>query len=202
MTGIPTPRPRGRRTGTRVAMLAVLLALALGAVVGYLASRPDRHSAAGRGAAAPSPASSATPHTPTTAPAAPSGVPSAPATTSVPATSARSPVPPDSAVDPDAVFLDPAAAAATRGPAPAAAGPPRCGDWRTGMTGEQRTVYSVALLRAAWQNDGSSGTPPGSLVGAYSSAISAACAGKDHANGMVADVARAVYAGDPDKWGP
>jgi hypothetical protein len=70
------------------------------------------------------------------------------------------------------------------------------------MTDEQRTAYSAALLRAAWQNDGSSATPPGSTVRAYSSAIGAACAGKGQTKGLVADVARAVYVGDHDTWGP
>jgi hypothetical protein len=104
-------------------------------------------------------------------------------------------------VNPNAVFVDPAATVTRPGPAPVA-GPPRCADWRKRMTAEQRTGTSAALLRAAWQNEGSSATPPDKTVRAYASAISGACAGKSAANGMVADVARAVFAADPDTWGP
>jgi hypothetical protein len=62
-------------------------------------------------------------------------------------------------VDPDAVFVDPAASAKPA-KTPVANDPPRCADWRKRMTAEQRTTYSAALLRAAWQNEGSSATPP------------------------------------------
>jgi hypothetical protein len=104
-------------------------------------------------------------------------------------------------VDPDAVFVDPAATV-THAETSVTTGPPSCADWRKRMTAEQRTDDSVALLRAAWQNEGSSATPPDKTVRAYASAISSACAGKSKAKGLVADVARAVFASDPETWGP
>ena len=194
------PSSRARRWLVAVAVLA----LALGAVAAFLGygSRPPARRAAtiaqpsGYPSAGPSGGGSTVPFR------SPSGAPAAPAVTTPPAAAPRSPAPPDSAIDPDAVFVDPAATATRRPPPATAGGPPRCGDWRAELTGAQRIRYSAALLRAAWQNDGSSGSPPKRMVTAYASAISTACRGKNAANDAVADVAHAVYVEDHERWGP
>jgi hypothetical protein len=205
MTGTSVARPRARR----VWLVAVaVLVLALGALAAYLLNRPASHPvAAGNATLAPAASSAASaaaaanapPGAPSPAPSGASAASNAPA---APAKAARSPAPPDSAVNPDAVFLDPAATA-SHTPQPGIAGrPPSCGNWRADMSSGQRTTYAAALLRAAWQNDGSSATPPGRTVRAYSAAITAACGGKNAAGDAVADVAHAVYAGDHKRWEP
>jgi hypothetical protein len=199
MTDIPTWRTRAGLTNGRLAVLAAVLTVVLGAVVVYLMNRPDP-----RPAAEPVPSASAQVATPPlSASAAPgaSGRPAGSAATSRPAaTATRSPQPPDSVVKPNAAFVDPAAAS---GAPPWAAGvPPTCAQWRAAMSDDQRMSYSTALLRAAWQSAGSSATPPASTASSYRSAITDACAGHDEANGNVADMARVVYASDPGTWGP
>jgi hypothetical protein len=194
------PSSRARRWLVAVAVLA----LSLGAVAAFLGygSRPSARKAATIAQPSGYPSSGPTGGGSTAPFRSPSGAPAAPAVTTPPAATLRSPAPPDSAIDPDAVFVDPAATA-TRTPPPATAGgPPRCGDWRAELTGAQRIRYSAALLRAAWQNDGSSGSPPKRMVTAYASAITTACRGTNAANDAVADVAHAVYVEDHERWGP
>jgi hypothetical protein len=205
MSGNPAAGSRGRVTRLRLAIVAVLtLAVAIGAITTYLVRRdPSPATNAANAVAGPVPSvpPDASTASPATAPhGSVSGVPATPAPAAA-APTVRSPARPDSEVDPDAVFVDPAASAKPA-KTPVANDPPRCADWRKRMTAEQRTTYSAALLRAAWQNEGSSATPPGNVALAYRSAITTACAGKSAATGLVADVARAVYASDQKTWGP
>jgi len=201
MSGTPAARPGGRATRLRLAVIAVLaVAVVLGGVAMYSARRHPRpvgHAAA----AVADPAPSVSLQASTATPAQASGGPAASSATTVPPATGRSPARPDSDVDPDAVFVDPAAAA-PRTETPVAAGPPRCADWRKRMTAQKRTEYSAALLRAAWQNEGDSATPPDATIRAFAAAISDACAGRSAANGLVADVARTVFVSDPKTWGP
>jgi hypothetical protein len=200
MTDVPTWRARAGLTNRRLAVLAAVLVVVLGAVAVYLMNRPDP-----RPAAEPLPYGSAQVATPppsvSTATGA-SGRSAGSAATSRPAaTATRSPQPPDSLVKPNAALVDPAAVAS--GAPPWAAGvPPTCAQWRAAMSDDQRISYSTALLRAAWQSAGSSATPRASIASSYRSAITDACAGHDEANGNVADMARVVYASDPGTWGP
>jgi hypothetical protein len=80
--------------------------------------------------------------------------------------------------------------------------PPTCGQWQTLLSDQEQASYSTALLRAAWQNDGSSAIAPESTARSYRAAITAACLGMGTSNGNVSDVARVVYAGDPTAWRP
>jgi hypothetical protein len=198
--------PSSRARGWLIAV--AVLALALGAVAAFLEYGSKPHAAARRAAAGPIAQSPGYPSSgpsgaASTAPfGEPSGAPAAPAVTTPPAAGPRSPARPDSAIDPDAVFVDPAATGRHTPPPATAGGPPRCSDWRAELTGAQRIRYSAALLRAAWQNDGSSGSPPRRMVTAYASAITTACRGTNAANDAVADVAHAVYVEDHERWGP
>lgn len=200
MSGTPAARPGGRATRLRLAVIAVLaVAVVLGAVAMYSARRHPRpvdHAAAVAG-----PVPSVSLQASTATPAQASGSPAASSATTVPPATGRSPARPDSDIDPDAVFVDPAAAA-PRTETPVAAGPPRCADWRKRMTAQKRIEYSAALLRAAWQNEGDSATPPDATIRAFAAAISDACAGRSAANDLVADVARTVFVSDPETWGP
>jgi hypothetical protein len=107
---------------------------------------------------------------------------------------------PDSAVHGDSVFVDPAAIATSPGWDPAR--PPTCAQWRGVLSAEQQTSYATALLRAAWTSEGSAAIPFGSTVRAYRSAMTAACLATGTADDTMVDVARALYAADPAKWGP
>lgn len=205
MSGNPAAPSRGRVTWLRLAIVAVLaVAVAAAAATTYLVRR-DPRPAADMATAAAGSAPSVPPDTAAAAPAKASPVPATqnratPAPTAA-APAVRSPARPDSEVDPDAVFIDPAASAKPAG-TPVVTGPPSCADWRLRMTAEQRTEYAAALLRAAWQNEGSSATPPGNVAAAYRSAITTACAGKSAAKGLVADVAHTVYIAHQKTWGP
>jgi len=201
MTEIPTRRGLGRTRG----LLTLLAVLVLGAAVGAAAYAARQREP--RAAAEPRPAASAG-WTPPTASIPPSTTPRASASTataghpsaSIGTTASQQAArPPDSAVEP--ALADPAAGL-TPVPQQTWDTPPTCGQWRDLLSGEQRTAYASAQLRAAWKNDGSAGTPPASTVRAYRAAITAACAGKARADGNVSDVARAVYTADPATWGP
>ncbi|HEV8569511.1 MAG TPA: hypothetical protein VGQ92_20930 [Actinoplanes sp.] len=199
MTDVPTWRARAGLTNRRLAALAAVLVVVLGAVAVYLMNRPDP-----RPAAEPLPYGSAqvaTPPPSVSAATGASGRPAGSAATGRPAaTATRSPQPPDSDVNPNAAFVDPAAPS---GAPPWATGvPPTCAQWRESMSDDQRMSYSTALLRAAWQIAGSSASPPASTASTYRSAITDACAGQDMANGNVSDMARVLYASDPGTWGP
>jgi hypothetical protein len=198
MTDGPTRRTRAGLTNGRLAVLAAVLVVVLGAVVAYLMNRPDP-----RPVAEPLPSGSAqlVPQVAAPSPAALAATRASGRPAGTAATATRSPQPPDSAVNPNAAFVDPAAAAS--GALPWAGGvPPTCAQWRKSMSDDQRMSYSTALLRAAWQSAGSSAAPPASTANSYRSAITDACAGQDKANGNVPDMARVVYASDPGTWGP
>jgi hypothetical protein len=107
----------------------------------------------------------------------------------------------DSAVDPDSVFIDPAAAVTSAAQWDGSS-PATCGRWRDLLSGRQQTSYATALLRLAWQNYGSSASPAEATVRSYRSAITAACLGKGKADDNVSDVARVIYAANPGKWVP
>jgi hypothetical protein len=195
MTDIPTWRARTGLSHGRLAVLAAVLVLVLGAVAVYLLNRPDP-----RPVAEPLPAGSAPEVvTPPPSGSASAAAPGRPANSA--ATATRSPAPPDSAINPNAAFVDPAAAVSGI-PQWAQGVPPTCAQWRDLMSDDQRLSYSAALLRAAWQNDGSSGTPPESTARSYRSAITGACAGPGKVNGNVSDEARVVYAANRATWGP
>jgi hypothetical protein len=197
MTDVPTWRTRAGLANGRLAVLAAVLVVVLGAVVVYLMNRPDP-----RPVAEPLPSGSTqpVPQVARPSPSAPAGTGASGRPAGSAATATRSPQPPDSAVNPNAAFVDPAAAS---GALPWAGGvPPTCAQWRASMSDDERMSYSTALLRAAWQSAGSSAAPPATTASSYRSAITDACAGQDEANGNVPDIARVVYASDPGTWGP
>jgi hypothetical protein len=204
MTNNPTRLGRLGLTRARLVLLALLiLGLAAGAAA-YAMRRPTPlasaewrppPSAAGRPSAA-------------TDPVTPSAVPEVlPSASIPPPTSAgtsvprlQGPHPPDSAVDPDSVFVDPAATV-TRAPQRAVSTPLTCGQWRS-RSDEQRTSAASALLRTAWENEGSDTIPPATTARSFGSALTAACLGKGTADDQLPDVAHVVYLADPGKWEP
>jgi len=176
-----------RRSNRWLVLLPVVLVLALAAVAGYLARRPEPRTAAdiaapAASASTPVPDRSSAPTTskPATRPASPSRPPSA---------EQEGPRAPDSAVDPHTVFVDPAGSGAAT-PAPAGGTPPTCRTWRTLMTDDERASYAASLLQAARRSESSSTVTARDLQ----SAISDACADPDKADSNVPDVARAVHA--------
>jgi hypothetical protein len=203
MTNIPTRPARLGLTRGRLALLALLVLGSTACAATYVMREPapppsaesrQPPSAAGTPASTESARPSAVPRSERSA----SRLPSTSTGTSAP--QQRSPAAPDSAVNPDSVFVDPASVIQT--PPRDGSTPPACGQWQSLLSDEQRTSYSMTLLRAAWKNDGSARIPPESTVRSYRSAITAACLGTGTADDNVPDVARVVYAADPGKWGP
>jgi hypothetical protein len=198
MADVPTRRARLGLTRGRLALLAILVLVSAAGAVAYAMREPGSPASAERLAA---PAAAMSP--PRSEPVRPGVVPSA---SRLPSAAAGTSAPqrpgapaPDSAVDPDSAVVDPASG--THAPPADGRTPPACGQWQR-LSDDQRTSYSMTLLRAAWTSDGSTGIPPESTVRSYRSAITAACLGRARADDNVPDVARVVYAADPGKWGP
>jgi hypothetical protein len=200
---IPARRARLGFTRTRLATLAIVVLGSAGGAAAYAmrpspapqaaAESPSASAVPSPPSANPRPVDSASPRPPTLRPSTLTGG------TKIP-TQKKSHAP-DSAVDPDSVFIDPAAAVASAAQWDASS-PSTCARWRDLLSRDQQTSYATALLRMAWQNDGSSASPPGATVRSYRSAITAACLGKGKADDIVSDVARVVYAANPGKWVP
>lgn len=205
MSGVPN-----RRRSGMIAALALVLAVA--AV--YLASRPARPTAGPEpvsaatqaptesssttgearapSATAPTPASAPPPaRTATTVATVPAS-----ATAAAPAAPTRTSQPTS---DADVVFVVPTPPPG-RAPAASQSPPRRCLQWRGAASDEQRRSNAAALLLAARQNDGVAKAPSASVVRAYRLAITAACGGTDRGDDTVADVARAAYLKDRDRW--
>ena len=207
MTDIPTRRARLGLTGGRLALVAILVLGSAGGAAAYAMRQPAPQASAGSAPSTsgpPSTAASAVPVVPSAVPrsaASAAPKPSAPTTTTTKAPEQQSTHAQDSAVDPDAVFADPASTVASA-PQPDLSTPPTCGQWRRIFSDKQQISYAKAALRAAWKSEGAAGIPPERTARSFRSAITAACLGKGKADDNVPDVARVVYAADPDRWGP
>jgi hypothetical protein len=209
MTDIPTRRRGLGLTRGRLALLALLVLGSAAGAATYAMRQPAPQasaewrppSAVARTPASTDPAASTDPVGPLGGPRVDGSASHLPPTSTGTSPPPQGPHPPDSAVNPYSVFVDPAATA-TRTPPPTASTPVTCGQWQSLRSDEQRTSDSTALLRAAWENAKSTRVPPASTARSYGSAITAACLGKGKADDSVPDVARALYAADPGKWGP
>jgi len=199
MTDIPTRRARLGLTGGRLALVAILVLGSAGGAAAYAMRQPAPQASAGSAPSTSGPPSLAASAVPSVVPrsagsAAPK--PSAPTTTTK-APEQQSTHARDSAVNPDSVLVDPAST-----PQPDLNTPPTCGQWRRIFSDKQQISYAKAALRAAWKSEGAAGIPSERTARSFRSAITAACLGKGKADDNVPDVARVVYAADPDRWGP